>query len=73
MTQSELYFKNSDVGLSGGPVAKTWCSYYRGPGFDPWSGNWIPHAITKDPTCHSKGLAQPNKYLKRKNKNCAGY
>ena len=24
------------------------------PGFDPWSGNWIPHSHTKD-------LVQPNK------------
>ena len=22
----------------GGPVAKSPCSQYRGPGFDPWSG-----------------------------------
>ena len=32
----------------GGPVAKTPCSRCRGPGFDPWSGNWTPHAPTKD-------------------------
>ena len=33
----------------------------KGPGFDPWSGNWIPHAATKsvnaanrDPTCRNE-------------------
>ena len=31
----------------GGPVAKTPCSQCRGPGFDPWSGIYIPHAATK--------------------------
>ena len=25
--------------LSGGAVVKTLCCQYRGPGFDPWSGN----------------------------------
>ena len=23
------------------------CSQCRGPRFDPWSGNWIPHAAVK--------------------------
>ena len=32
----------------GGPVAKTLCSQCRGPRFNPWSGNWIPHAATKN-------------------------
>ena len=42
----------------GGPVAKTLHSQCRGPGFNPWSGNWILHTATKqshataeDPTC----------------------
>ena len=35
----------------GGPVARTPCSQCRGPGLDPWSGNYIPHTATKDPTC----------------------
>ena len=46
--------------LPGGPVAETPCSQFRGPGFDPWSGNWIPHATTrslhattKDPACRN--------------------
>ena len=41
-----------------GPVAKTTCSQRRGPRFNPWSGNLIPHAATKcshaktkDPAC----------------------
>ena len=52
----------------GGPVAKILCYQWRGPGFDPWSGNYekshmqqlrvcmmqlkIPHAPAKDPKCH---------------------
>ena len=35
----------------GGPVAKTLCSQCRGSGFDPWSGNEIPHATTTNLTC----------------------
>ena len=31
----------------GGPVPKTPCSQCRGSRFDPWSGNYIPHAATK--------------------------
>ena len=44
----------------GGPMAKTVNSQCRGPGFDPWSGNQIPHATTKGshaavkyPACHN--------------------
>ena len=44
----------------GGPAAKTPCSQCRGPRFNPWSGNYIPHASTKnshartkDPTCRN--------------------
>ena len=40
----------------GGPVGKAPLSQCRGPGFNPWSGNQIPHAATKDPT-------QPNKKM----------
>ena len=32
-----------------------------GPGFDPWSGNWIPHATAKDPVCWNKDPVQANK------------
>ena len=31
----------------GCPVAKTLHSQCRDPGFDLWSGNWIPHVATK--------------------------
>ena len=31
----------------GGPAAKTLHSQCRGPGFDPWSGNYIPQASTR--------------------------
>ena len=31
----------------GGPVAKTLHSQCKGPAFDSWSGNKIPHATTK--------------------------
>ena len=31
----------------GGPVAKILCSHSRGPGFDPWSGNYTLHATGK--------------------------
>ena len=31
----------------GGPAAKTLCSQCRGPGFNPWLGNLIPHAAAK--------------------------
>ena len=41
----EMQFKNTiDGDFSGGPVGKTPHSQCTGPGFDPWSGNWIPHA-----------------------------
>ena len=30
----------------GGPVAKSPPSQYRGPGFNPWSENEIPHVTT---------------------------
>ena len=47
-------------GFPGGPVAKTLCCHWRGPGFDPLLGNWVPRATTKslhdateDPTCRN--------------------
>ena len=42
-----------------GSEARILSSACRGPGFDPWSGNWLPHAATKDPECRSCDLAQP--------------
>lgn len=32
----------------GSPLAKIPCSQFRGPEFDPWSGNQTPHAATTD-------------------------
>ena len=40
---NEIYFRD----FPGGPVARTLCSWCRGPGFSPWSGDWIPYAATK--------------------------
>ena len=41
--------------LPGGPVAKTSQSQHRGPGLIT-SENYMPHASTKDPTCHNEDL-----------------
>jgi len=35
-------------------VAKTPHSQYRSPGFNVWSGDWIPPATAKNPSCHNK-------------------
>ena len=34
-----IFLKHRAQDFPGGPVAKTSCSRFRGPGFDPWSGN----------------------------------
>ena len=39
-------------GLLGGPAAGTLQSQSKGPVFNPWSGNQVPHATTK--TWHSQ-------------------
>ena len=50
--------RNTDSGnFPGGPVAKTLSYQCRWPGFDPWSGNSIPHAATKSQ------CSQVNKYI----------
>ena len=38
----------------GDPVARTLCSQCRKPGFSLWSGNYIPHTTTIEPTCHNE-------------------
>ena len=38
----------------GGPVRKTPCSQHRGPRFNPWSGNYIPHVATKSSNATTK-------------------
>ena len=40
-------FKSKCRDFPGGPVAKTLHPQSRGPRFDPWSENWIPHATSK--------------------------
>ena len=54
------YWNNRD--LRGGLMAKTPCSQCRGPGYNLWSGNWIPPAThqslqsaPKDPACCNEG------------------
>ena len=42
-----LHLKSSDRESPCGSVAETPRSQRRGLGFEPWSGNWIPHATTK--------------------------
>ena len=59
--QTQVWFGNIRISFlsktkdsPGGRVAKTLCSQCRGLGFDPWSGNQIPHVTTKkkkDPIC----------------------
>ena len=44
----------------GGPVANTQCSQCREPGFNPWSGNQMPHAVTRDPAMKIKDPAGCN-------------
>ena len=46
-----VIIKKTPWGLSGGAVAKTLHSQCRGSRFNPWSGNWIPHAATEFTYC----------------------
>ena len=70
-----LQYRNRLRGFPGGPVAKTPCSQCRGPEFDPWSGNEVPHDATKDPACPKEDWsscmvklrpAQPKKERKKR-------
>ena len=47
---------------TGGPVVKTPGSQRRGPGFNPWSGNWVTHATAK--TAKLNKQINTNKYFK---------
>ena len=49
--------KNFSGDFPGSPVDKTLGLQCRGPGFDPWSENYIPHATTKIQN------SQINKYI----------
>ena len=40
----------------GGSVTKTQHSQFRGPAFDPWSGNWVRNATTNDQRSHKLQL-----------------
>ena len=44
---SSSSIKRLSSDFPGGPVAKILYSHGRGPGFHPWSGNWIPYAAIK--------------------------
>ena len=55
-------------------MAKALCSQCRGPRFDPWLGNWIPHAASKKiphttrkipSAATNTQLSQINKYIKK--------
>ena len=48
----ELQAPNTSGDFLGGPLAKTPCDQWRGPRFESLSGNEIPHASTKNSTCH---------------------
>ena len=45
----------------GGPAAETPRSQCKGPGFDPWSQNQIPHATAKDSVCDNQDPARSKK------------
>ena len=51
LDDKSCYQKRRERYFSGGPVTKTPCSQCRGPGFNPWPGNLIPCAATKEPAC----------------------
>ena len=59
----DIFPKKTHRDFPGGPVVKTLCFQCRGPGFDPWSGNWILHAATKNPACHTNGQQVHEKML----------
>ena len=56
----QLLLKIHEGDFPGGQTPHSQC---QGPGFDPWSGNYIPHAATnfKDAVCWNEDLAQTNK------------
>ena len=60
----DSYLRWSKRDFPGGPVAKTPRSQSRGPGLNPWSGNWFPRAATKDPTCRNEDSGSLNPQLR---------
>ena len=72
VVSNSLAWESQRRDFLGNPVAKTPCFYCKGPRFNPWLGNWIPHAPiksshaatkTEDPECHNWDPAQPNIYI----------
>ena len=49
-TQVSQKLQTKSRDFAGGAGVKTPSSQCRGPGFSHWSGNYIPHTSTKDPT-----------------------
>ena len=47
--KEECRMRRSEEVGRGISMAKTPCSQCRGPGFSPWSGNYIPRVTTQDP------------------------
>ena len=45
--------KSQQLGLPGWSAGKTPSSECRKPRFDPWSRNYMLHALTKDSVCHN--------------------
>ena len=76
-TMSESRILHHKIQLTGDSLVVQWlglhpCSQCRGPRFNPWPGNWIPHAATKDPACPTETQSsQRNKWTNIKNKKIA--
>ena len=68
----ELSARAESRDFPGGPVAKAPGAQCRGPRFNPWSGNKILSAATKDPKGHNQDPVQPNKYMYLRNKKNRG-
>jgi len=53
--------RDADSTKKGGQGLPWWLrlsSQCRGSGFDPWSGNWIPHAAAKSANATTKDPAR---------------
>lgn len=68
MNNSQTSEKKSKVGnFPGGLAATTPCCQCRGPGFGPWSGNYILRATTKTCMLQLKPrAAQISKYFSKR-------
>ena len=67
-TDSRLSFKDNLHEFPGDTVAKTLGSQCRGPGFDPWSRNQIPHATAKN-QCNQINKLNKHFFFKEETKN----